>query len=211
MANPFPEFLDDDPKRQKATNANPFPDHLPAEPGMVDKAMGFVSGFGDVVNQGWSAGGADELQSAIGAGARRLTNAMTGGGDETFGQLYDERLKQRQGDLRQFREDHPIASVVGEIAGAAPTAALGGAVAGMSKLPALAKALIGGGGAGDAYGFLSGEGDVSDRTDDAVMGAALGAGLGGAGVGVSRAIANRTAKRAGDRMIEEAATQDELR
>ena len=120
MANPFPEFLDDNQKRQKATNANPFPDYLHAEPGMVDKAMDFVSGFGDVIDQGWSVGGADELGAAIQAGARTLT-----GSDQTFGELYDERLKRNQGDLREFREDHPVASVVGEIAGAAPTAALG--------------------------------------------------------------------------------------
>ena len=219
MANPFPQFIPDDQKRPKATTANPFPEHLPqaapANPGMVERGMEFVSGLGDVIDQGWSLGGADELGAAIGAGARRLTNALTrtspDEGTETFSELYDERLKRRQGDLREFREAHPVASFVGEVAGAAPTAALGGAVAGMSRLPALAKALIGGGGAGGAYGFLSGEGDVGDRTDDAVMGAALGAGLGGAGVGVSKAIANRTAKRAGDRTIEEAASQDELR
>ena len=217
MANPFPQFLPDDQKRPKATNANPFPEHLPqaapANPGMVERAMDFVSGMGDVVDQGWSVGGADELGAAIGAGARRLTNALTrtspSEGTETFSELYDARLKQRQGDLREFREDHPVASLVGEIAGAAPTAALGAGVAGLSKLGPLAKALIGGGGAGGAYGALSG--DPGDRTNSAVMGAALGGGLGGAGVGVSKAIANRTAKRAGDRTIEEAATQDELR
>ena len=157
-----------------------------------------------MIDQGWSVGGADELGAAIQAGARTLT-----GSDQTFGQLYDERLEQRQGDLRQFRSDHPIASIVGEIAGSAPTAAVGAGAAALSKLAPLAKALIGGTLAGGAYGFLSG--NPGDRVNSGVAGAALGAGLGGAGVGVSRAIANRTAKRAGDRTIEGAATQDELR
>ena len=81
--------------------------------------------------------------------------------------------------------------------------------AALSKLGPLAKALIGGGAGGGAYGALSG--DPGDRTNAAIMGGTIGAGLGGAGVGVSRAIANRTAKRAGDRTIKGAATQDELR
>ena len=173
--------------------------------------MDFVSGFGDVVDQGWSVGGSDELGSAIQAGARKLTNALTGSSDESFGELYDARLQQKQGDLSQFRKDYPVASIVGEIAGAAPTAALGGAAAGMSKLPALAKALIGGGAGGAAYGGLSAEGDLSDRANSAVIGGALGAGLGGAGAGISKAIAGRTAKRAGDKTIEGAASLDDLR
>ena len=210
MANPFPEYLNTDPTQPKAT-ANPFPEYLPpqVEQGMGQKAMDFVSGFGDVIDQGWSVGGADELGAAIQAGARRATNAMTGGPETSFGDLYDARLQEKQGDLSQFREDHPIASIVGEIAGAAPTAALGGAVAGMSKLPALAKALVGGGAAGGAYGALSG--NPGDRTNSALVGGALGAGLGGAGAGISKAVAGRTAKRAGDKTIEGAATQDELR
>ena len=219
MPNPFPQFLTDDLEQSQPSAPNPFAEFLPddventhlAQPGIVERGMDFVFGFGDVIDQGWSVSSADELGSSIQAGARRLTNAMTGSSDQTFGQLYDERLKQRQGELRQFRSDHPVASVVGEIAGAAPTAALGGAVAGMSELPALAKAVLGGGGAGGAYGFLSGEGDVGERANDAVIGAAMGAGLGAGGVGVSRAIANRTSRRAGDRTIEEAASLDDLR
>ena len=214
--NPLAAYLPSPAQAPEAQPKNPLAEFLPQPaPGMIEQGQDFISGLGDVIDQGWSLGGSDELQSAIGAGARRLTNALTrtsaDDGNETFSQLYNERLKQRQGDLRQFQSDHPIASVVGEVIGAAPTAALGGAAAGMSKLPALAKALIGGGGAGGAYGFLSGEGDVGERANDALITGALGAGLGGAGVGVSRAIANRSAKRAGDRTIADAATQDELR
>ena len=212
--NPLAQYLPQ--KQAQAPNAkrkNPLAEFLPqpAQPGMVERGMDFVSGFGDVLDQGWSVGGADELGSAIQAGARKLTNALTGSSDESFGELYDARLQQKQGALSQFREDYPVASIVGEIAGAAPTAALGGAVAGMSKLPALAKALIGGGAGGAAYGGLSAEGDLSDRTNSAVIGGALGAGLGGAGAGISKAIAGRTARRAGDKTIEGAASLDELR
>ena len=182
MPNPFAAYIDDETTQPKATTGNPFAEYLPPEaapdkPGMMQRGQDFVSGLGDVVNQGWSAGGSDELGSAIQAGARKLTNALTGSSDESFGELYDERLKQKQGDLRDFREAHPVASIVGEIAGAAPTAALGGAAAGMSKLPALAKALIGG----------------------------------GAGVGISKAVAGRTARKAGDEVIEGAASADDLR
>ena len=154
--NPLAQYL---PQQQaQAPNAkrkNPLAEFLPqpAKPGMVERGMDFVSGFGDVVDQGWSAGGADELGAAIGAGSRRLTNALTGSSDQTFGELYDERLKQRQGDLRDFRENHPIASIVGEIAGAAPTAAVGAGAAALSKMAPLATAMLGGGGAGGAYGF----------------------------------------------------------
>ena len=215
MSNPFPQFLTDDQRRPKASNPNPFPEFSPANQaapanrGMVEKGMDFVSGLDDVIDQGWSAGGADELAAAIQAGARRATNAMTGSSDDSFGDLYDARLQQKQGDLRDFREAHPITSMAGEIAGAAPTAALGAGIAGMSKLAPLAKALIGGTAGGGTYGALSG--DPGDRANSAVMGAALGAGLGGAGAGISKAVAGRTARRAGDKTIEGAATQDELR
>ena len=215
MANPFPQFLTDDQRRPKASNPNPFPQFspanqaAPANPGMVEKGMDFVTGLGDVVNQGWSAGGSDELGAAIQAGARTLTNKLSGGPETSFGDLYDARLAEKQGDLSQFRENHPIASIVGEVAGAAPTAALGAGVAGLSKLGPLAKALIGGTSGGGAYGALSG--DPGDRTNSAVMGAALGAGLGGAGAGISKAVAGRTARRAGDRTIDDSASLDDLR
>ena len=212
MANPFPEYLNSDAPQPKASG-NPFPEFLPQaapdKPGMVERGMDFVSGLGDVIDQGWSLGGADELGSAVQAGARTLTNKLTGGPETSFGDLYDARLQQKQGDLSQFREDHPIASMVGEIAGAAPTAALGAGVAGLSKLGPLAKALIGGTAGGGTYGALSG--NPGDRTNSAALGAALGAGLGGAGAGISKAVAGRKARRAGDKTIEGAATQDELR
>ena len=144
MANPFPQYRNNDAPQPKASG-NPFPEFspatqaAPANRGMVEKGMDFVSGMGDVVNQGWSAGGADELGAAIQAGARRATNAITGGPETSFGDLYDARLQEKQGDLSQFREAHPVASFVGEIAGAAPTAALGAGITGMTKLAPLAK------------------------------------------------------------------------
>ena len=208
--NPLAQYL---PQQAPAPNAkpkNPLAEFLPQPaPGMVERGMDFVTGLGNATDQGWSLGGADELGSAIQAAARRATNAVTGGPDTSFGDLYDARLHQKQGDLRDFRKAHPVASIVGEIAGAAPTAALGAGIAGMSKLPTLAKALLGGTAGGGTYGALSG--NPGDRTDSAVMGAALGAGLGAGGVGISKAIAGRTAKRAGDETITGAASADDLR
>ena len=215
MANPFPEYRNNDAPQPKATNPNPFPEFspanqaAPAQPGMVERGMDFVSGLGDVIDQGWSAGGADELGSAIQAGARRATNAMTGGPETSFGDLYDARLQEKQGDLSQFRENHPIASIVGEIAGAAPTAAIGAGIAGMSKLAPLAKALIGGTAGGGTYGALSG--DPGDRTNNAIMGATLGGALGAGGAGIAKAVTGRTARRTADKTIEAAASADDLR
>ena len=212
-ANPLAAYLPQSAQAPEAQPKNPLAEFLPqaapANRGMVEKGMDFVSGLGDVINQGWSAGGSDELGAAIQAGARTLTNKLSGGPETSFGDLYDARLQERQGDLRDFRTDYPVASIVGEIAGAAPTATLGAGVAGLSKLGPLAKALVGGAAGGGTYGALSG--NPGDRTNSAIMGATLGSGLGAAGAGIAKVAAGRTARRAGDKTIEGAATQDELR
>ncbi len=124
--------------------------------------------------------------------------------------MYHERLAARNSDLDQFRGKHPIASTVAEIGGAIPTAAVGAGAAALARgVPALARALTGGAVGGGLYG--AGTAQPGERASNAVVGATLGAGLGGAGSGISKAIAGRTAKRAGDKVIEGAASADDLR
>ena len=54
-------------------------------------------------------------------------------------------------------------------------------------------------------------GDPGDRTNSAIMGATLGGALGAGGAGIAKAVAGRTARKAGDKVIEGAASADDLR
>ena len=164
-----------------------------------------MRGMGDMQEQGALFGFGDEFGAGIGAGVDKLL----GRSDESFGHVYKQKLAEREGALSDFREDHPVASVIAEVAGAAPTASIGAAASAATRLPALARALVGGGVGGGVYG--AGSSQPGERAEGAALGAGLGASLGGAGVGVAKAVAARAGRRAGDRTIRDAATQDELR
>ena len=170
-----------------------------------NRGTAFMRGVGDMTEQGVGLGFADEAGAGIGAGVDKLLGRT----DEPFGDVYRQHLSERQETNQGFREDHPVAALAAEVAGSLPTAAVGGAVTAASKLPLLARALIGGSVGGGAYG--AGSSAPGERAEGAALGAGLGAGLGAAGVGVGKAIAARAKRRAGDRTIKDAATQDELR
>ena len=166
-----------------------------------NRGTSFMRGMGDMTEQGGLFGFGDEFGAGIGAGVDKLL----GRSDEPFGDIYREKLSEREGALSDFREDHPVASVIAEVAGAVPTAGIGAAASAVTRVPALVRALVGGG----IYG--AGASVPGERAEGALLGAGLGAGLGGVGAGVGRAISGNAARRAANRTITDSATEPQLR
>jgi len=122
--------------------------------------------------------------AAIGGG---MQGVSLGAGDEILGGISSAiegrptgalRLEQIRAALDQDREDHPLASILGEVGGALliPGAAY---KAGQSFLSNVGLAAGIGGGLGAGYAFNTGEGGLSERAARIPVGAALGA-IGGA-------------------------------
>ena len=74
---------------------------------MVNKGTSFMSDMGDATEQGVMFGFGDEFGAGIGAGVDKLLGRSP---DESFGDVYRQKLAERQGGLTDFRADHPIAS-----------------------------------------------------------------------------------------------------
>lgn len=99
------------------------------------------------------------------------------------GRSYEEELKDVRSEMEAFKEAAPVASVATEVAGAIPSAILGGGAirAGLAGLGARS-GIVGGAAEGAVGGgaYAAGTAEEGERLEAAKGGAALGAGLGGA-------------------------------
>lgn len=123
--------------------------------------------------QGATANFADEGLAGIDAVAQPL---LHGGSDaKTLGERYDDNLASQRERFKADAEAHPVADIVGNIAGtlAGPGKILKGG-GGVIKL------LTEGAAMGGIYGFGQGEGGVGNRLERGAEGAAIGAGTGAA-------------------------------
>lgn len=120
------------------------------------------------------------LDAAIGGG---MQGVSLGAGDEVIGgvstliegpAMGDLRREQARAALEQDYENHPLASVLGELGGALllPGAAY---KAGQGWLANIGRAAAVGAGMGGAYAYNTGEDGVSERAARVPLGAALGA------------------------------------
>jgi hypothetical protein len=171
------------------------------------------------LGQGYTLGAADELVSAIVGGA----NALQG---KNFKDGFDQSQEIQRQELARQREEHPIASVATEVAGGLSSGislARNGvtAVGRMANngVRNLVPRMLVGAGEGAAYGGVAGfagaDGDIGDRTDQAVSNlpaaAVLGAGavpavdligaIVGHGAGILRSFSN-PAGRADDLLVQ---------
>lgn len=145
------------------------------------KGMGQSSVLDPFV-QGVTFGFADELRGAVQGGI-----AAAQGGD--FGETYDQVVDESRASLARERRVNPIGSVAAEIAGAIPTAMVGGGQLAAKGATLASRAFTGGAvgtGQGAVYGAGAGEGNIIDRLPNAM----LGAGLGGAGGAVAPYVGN---------------------
>lgn len=177
-------------------------DMAPAKPdrGVVDAAArgvakGFTANFNDEIRGLVEASGAnpDEPASVY----KLISGALKyWGGDADAKKTYDETVKREREITKTAEEQHPIASIGGEIAGAVALPV--GAAAGAATLPGRMAA---GAGVGAGLGAVAGAGEgvgAADTASRAAMGAGVGgvvggaapvalAGLAAAGQGIARA------------------------
>lgn len=162
----------------------------------VDSA---VRGVADAATFGF----ADEISAGLGA--------VTGVGGE-FGD-YSGNLERQRATDAQRREENPLATIGGQIAGGVATGVIAAPAAAASLGGRIAQGAALGAGAGGAYGFGSGEG-VEGRARNALSGLAVGATVGGvmpaAGTGLRKgynALMDATARPAANALRSTVAPQ----
>lgn len=124
----------------------------------------------------------------VGDEAAAKADELIGRGD------YEERRDFYRQNEADMRENSPVASFAADVAGGLVPAA--GVVGGAARAANLGRAALSGLGygaaAGGTYGFMEGEGDLSDRVNNGLVGAAMGGALGGAAPLVGRAAGRST-------------------
>lgn len=177
--------------------------------------QGFGNNLAQAVGDGVFMGLGDEISARL--------NAMTGYDANTgtygnWGTTYADQLDAVRGQEKQFRKDHPVASIGAEIAGsmAVPGLGVAGGVAKAGSLPAkMAAGAAAGAVTGGAYGFNEGEGGFDQRMSAAVPSAGAGSLVGWSVPAVGSALQTVMSGRAARKTIKQAAkgapTSDELR
>jgi hypothetical protein len=144
-------------------------------------------------------GTADEMRAGTDALAQGVSNLFHGGGP-SMGEAYDQSLAANRAQLNADREQHPVASAAGQIAGGVGASLYAAPAAAALRLPALAAPLLSrinplleglpgfartaarvvgpGAAVGGATGFAEGEGGLDQRLGSAAIGAGVGAGVG---------------------------------
>jgi hypothetical protein len=157
----------------------------------------------NAIGQGASFGFSDELGSAIGAGAVKTVDFLTGSdADHTWGEIYSDMMDSEAAKRKHYAEQNPYENIALQAAGGLAT---GGYTAAKTVLPLAAKmgggklattgaAGIVGAAEGGVAGFGSTDGGVEERLSGAGLGATVGAVLplavSGLGAG-ARTLSNR--------------------
>lgn len=151
----------------------------------------FSTGLQDSILNGLTAFG-DEFHALGGSVGGGLGN-MIKGQPANFGGEYDAALKEARDRQKAFSEDHPIASVAGEIGGAVGspiTRVFSPLMRGGASLANRAgRTALGGAGIGGLYGTGAAEGDFGDRAIGGATGAAIGGATGGLAVPLVEGVA----------------------
>jgi hypothetical protein len=140
----------------------------------------------------------DEAAAGLAAAQDTIKNRMSGEGPTDFSENYDQNKARLDAQLERTYEEHPIASTVGEVAGAVAAPGLGGAKL-IAKVPSLAGKMAAGAGVGVAESALYGSGGgntVDERLQQAKEFAPYGAaGAAGPVVGAGVAAGARALKK----------------
>lgn len=150
--------------------------HLNGEDSKPRLDQSYLAGLArTALGQGTAFGLGDE----IAAGARSLIG----------GEKYDDALKDERAKVKQFEDENPIASTVGELGGSLITPGIGLATGALKPaatvLGKIGQGALVGGGLGGLYGAASadgGDGDIIDQAANRLEGGVKGA-LSGAAVG----------------------------
>lgn len=156
--------------------------------------------YGDADDRGrWATAGnaltmgfGDEVMGLMAGG---LTFAQGKGFDEG----YDKMTRAIRGDIDAYAERRPIEHAAIDIAASLPTAMVpgGAAVRGAGLGTKVVRGAAAGAGYGAVRGFGEGEGDATNRLEEAGSGALIGAGIGAAAPAIGAGIGRAVGKRAG--------------
>lgn len=137
------------------------------EPQEEEEEIGAASGMLRSAAQGLTVGASDEIIAGVGAAYESLFND-----DRPYNEIYDEILEEERGRLTQFEEESPVLSAGAEITGAilSPVTKLTSAIK-VAKLGAMGNTAVQAGAIGVPYAFLSADGDVTDRAENAAYAA----------------------------------------
>ena len=130
---------------------------------------GVIGGTMRAGGQGLTAGASDEIYAGLGAGFESLL-----GDDRPYGEIYDELLMEERARMSQFSEDHPAIAVGAEITGAviSPLTKLTAALK-VAKMGVMGNTALQAGAVGIPYAFLSSDGTVTERVEDAATAAVV--------------------------------------
>jgi len=183
---------------ENTNNAAPTPSNAPAEEDQSwsDWLAGAALTASRQAGQGASFGFLDEPTDALLAGATSLATGVP------YDQMYDEARDITKRDLKNDWQEHPFLSAGGNVAGGVLTGKAGADL--LSKgLPAVSStiknaatlypktaAFLTGAGGGGLYAAGQAEGNLSDRADDALTGAAYGGPLGVGGYWAAKGASN---------------------
>lgn len=149
--------------------------------------------------QGMTMGFGDELMAGMLTPIEMGVRAYQGK-DWGVGPSYDAALQRERGALQAAREDHPVATTVGDVVGGV-TAGGGIAKGGVTLMnvakPTAARMIPAAMGEGAAYGAARGFGEGEggqNRIDSAVRGGSIGAAAGGALGAVAATLSSKAAK-----------------
>lgn len=162
-----------------------------AEPNrsLLGSVNNFAGGVSDAITQGATLGFADEAGAGVRALARAGTNLIQGKDADLSGN-YDRALTDIRGREKQFAEQHPTASAVGNIVGGLATGKPTGPIAASGVPTTIARSAATGAGMGAVGGFGAGEGGFQNRLNSAVEGATFGGAL-GAGIPAAAGVVSR--------------------
>jgi len=173
---------------------------LKSQPSPEQVGTAKAAGIGG--SQGLTMNFGDEIAAAAGATIGRPLSWKPFEG-KTWGERYDNALKEARTTQNAAQEQHPVAYGAGEFAGAALPAVVAPEMYGSNFIgaaPTLAgamgRAALVGGAQGAVSGFGAGEGDVKDRATKGAIGATTGAAIGAVAQPVARAIGAAVAPRA---------------
>jgi hypothetical protein len=187
--------------------------------GAKDSGMGALAASNRGVEQGLTLGFGDELMAGAMAPVEAVVGGIQGKGFG-LGDAYNRNLERERAMLRDARENSPMATGIGEIAGGLMTggglakggATLVGRTAGKGLMTRAAAGMGEGAAYGAAYGFGGGEGGAENRLKSAAQGAAVGGTIGGAipvvGAAATKAL-RPVARKVGNRFNPRGAEQQQ--
>jgi hypothetical protein len=200
-ANPFAKYV------QADAAPNPFAKYASGGSKFTPASLGIPEDKGSLsgaIVHGASFGLSDEVMAGLSAPLQYGIDSLTGKKPKEagLGDYYDANLDNLRHGQEKFKQEHPVQSAVGELAGGVMDlnpAAVGNVVSHGVK-EAIAQGAKVGGAMGAASGFGDAEGGVIERAKGAATGGAMGAAIGAAApvavpwlVGASRQVRDMVA------------------